>query len=111
MTKSSKWVLIEAGHDEDEHDISVGILKVLDSEEDAKKALKEQLSDWKQRWGYDDDDDCIHVPDDDDEDEDVDDDDYGEDDNISWNDDETEVTITSGDYCSDWCKVYKIEEI
>ena len=106
MTKSSKWVLIEAGHDEDEHDISVGILKVLDSEEDAKKALKEQLSDWKQRWGYDDD--CIHVPDDEDVD---DDDDCDDDDNISWNDDETEVTITSSDYCSDWCKVYKIEEI
>lgn len=108
MTKLNKWVLIEAGHDEDDRDISVGVLKVLDNKKDAKEALKEQLSDWKQRWGYDDDDDdCIHVPDD----EDVDDDDDCDDDNISWNDDETEVTITSSDYCSDWCKVYKIEEI
>lgn len=108
MVKPNKWVLIEAGHDEDEHDIDVGILKVLDSEEAAKEALKEQLSDWKQRWGCDDDDDCIHVPDDEDVD---DDDDCDDDDNISWNDDETEVTITSNDDCSDWCKVYKIEEI
>ena len=104
MTKLNKWVLIEAGHDEDEHDIDVGILRVLDSEKDAKEALKEQLSDWKQRRGCDDDD--IVVPDDDECDDDCDDED-----NISWNDDETEVTITSGDYCSDWCKVYKIEEI
>lgn len=98
MTKLNKWVLIEAGHDEDEHDIDVGILRVLDSEKDAKEALKEQLSDWKQRWGRDDE-------------EEDDDDDCNDEDNISWNDDETEVTITSNDYCSDWCKVYKIEEI
>ena len=45
MTKSNKWVLIEAGHDEDERDIDVGILQVLDSEEEAKEALKQDPDD------------------------------------------------------------------
>lgn len=91
MTKLNKWVLIEAGHDEDDCDIDVGILQVLDNEEEAKEALKKQVEEWQQ-------DGC-------------DDDEVG--DNISWNDDETEATITGNDddYCSDWCKVYKIEEI
>ena len=93
MTKLHKWVLIEAGHDEDEHDIDVGVLKVLDNKKDAKKALKEQVEkDQQERWGgY--------------EDEDF------EGDEIGWNDDETEVTITSGDGCDNWCKKYKVEKI
>lgn len=108
MTKLNKWVLIEAGHDEDDRDISVGVLEVLDNKRDAKKALKAQVADWKQRWGGCDDD-CIDIPNDDDDDEY--DDDCDDEDNISWNDDETEVTITSNDDCSDWCKVYKVEKI
>ncbi len=106
MVKLNKWVLIEAGHDADDCDISVGVLEVLDNKRDAKKALKAQVADYKQRWGYSDDD-CIAIPDDD-EDERNDD---CCDDNFSWNDDETEVTITSGDDCDGWCKVYKVEKI
>lgn len=88
MAKLNKWVLIEAGHDEDDCDIDVGILQVLDSEEEAKEALRAQVEDDN----YEDDDDCCEN-------------------DISWDDNDTKVTITSSDDCDGWCKVYKIEEI
>lgn len=97
MTKLNKWVLIEAGHDEDERDIDVGILEVLDNEEEAKEALKEQVEEWNERWGGCEDDEY--------------DDECDNEDSISWSDNDTKVTITSGDDCDGWCKVYKIEEI
>lgn len=92
MTKLNKWVLIEAGHDEDDCDIDVGIIGVYDSEAEAKEELEATVED---NYGSGEDEDDY--------------DDCGYD--ISWSDNDTKVTITSGDGCSDWCKVYKIEEI
>ena len=80
MTELNKWVLIEAGHDEDEYDIDVNILAVFDNEEDAKEKLKAIA---------DDHDGC----------------------DISWNNEDTKVTITSGYDCDGWCKVYEIKKI
>lgn len=86
MTKLNKCALIKAGHDEGEYDIDIDVLGVFDNEEDAKKALKEQVEDYKDEGGY-----------------------YEND--ISWDDNETKVTITSDDDYDGWCKVYKIEKI
>lgn len=80
MTELNKWVLIKAGHDEDEHDIDVYVVGVYDSEAEAKEELKAIV---------DDHDGC----------------------DISWNDEDTKVTITSGDDCDDWCKVYEVKKI
>ncbi len=89
MTELNKWVIVEAGHDEDEHDIDVDIIGVYDSEAEAKEELEATVED---RYGSDEDED-----------------DYAND--ISWNDEDTKVTITSGDDCDDWCKVYEIKKI
>lgn len=82
MTKLNKWVLIEAGHDEDEHGLDFDVLDFFDTKEEAKEALKEAVEEW-----------C------------------DDDNDISWDDEETKVTITSSDGCDNWCKAYKIEEI
>lgn len=92
MVKLNKWVLIEAGHDEDEHDIDVDVIGVYDSEAEAKEELEATVED---RYGSgedeDDYDDCTN--------------------DISWSDNDTKATITSGDDCDDWCKVFQIKKI
>lgn len=89
MTELNKWVLIEAGHDEDEYDIDVNIIGVYDSEAEAKEELEATVED---RYGSgEDEDDCVN--------------------DISWSDDNTKATITDDECCVGWCKVYEIKKI
>jgi hypothetical protein len=40
MTELNKWIIVKAGHDEDEHDIDIYIVGVYDSEAKAKEELE-----------------------------------------------------------------------
>lgn len=89
MTELNKWVLIEAGHDEDEYDIDVNIIGVYDSEAEAKEELKTAVDD---RYGPEDEDD-----------------DWTND--VSWSHNYTKATITDDECCIGWCTVFQIKKI
>lgn len=88
MTELNKWVLIEAGHDEDEYDIDVNIIGVYDSEAEAKEELEATVED---RYGSGEDDDCTN--------------------DISRSDNDTKATITDDECCVGWCTVFQIKRI